>query len=101
MLETKECFKPLETNLWYKCDLWAWNIFFLLINLRIIQITASKKSGEHNKTIFKLLVKDELLYIKLVRKVPKYKLPVSPINIFEGNQLKYKNAVKVPIIGNR
>ena len=67
MLATTECFKPLETNLWYKWDLCALKMFFLLINLLNIQITASKKSGEHNKSILKLLVIPELLYIRLTK----------------------------------
>ena len=41
------------------------------------------------------------LKVKLKNNSPKKLLPVSPINIFAGNQLNIKNANKVGIIGNK
>ena len=70
--ETVECFKPPETNLWYRCNLWDLKIFCLLINLLKIQKIASKKSGEQSSKILKTLkesllsaLDNEALHLKL------------------------------------
>ena len=97
--ETVECFKPPETNLWYRCNLWDLKIFCLLINLLNIQKIESNKSGEQSNKIFKTSMISSERNIKLTRKDPKNKLPESPINTFEGNQLNFKKAKRVPIIG--
>ena len=76
--------------------------FFLLINLLRIQTNASNNKGEHKINILNMpIAPKELLKIKLVRKVPRNKLPMSPIKIFEGYQLKYRKLHNVPIMGNK
>ena len=97
--ETVECFKPAVTNLWYKCNLCDLKIFCLLINLLNMQNIASKKSGEQRSRTFNISIISSERNIKLKRKDPKNKLPESPINTFEGNQLNFKKAKRVPIIG--
>ena len=67
-----------------------------------MQTIASTKSGEPNSKIFNIPIDPEvLLKIKLTKNVPRYKLPMSPIKIFDGDQLKYKNPLNVPINGKR
>ena len=64
-----------------------------------MQETESKKSGEQSKMIFETSIIFSERNIKLTRKEPKNKLPESPINTFDGNQLNFKKAKRVPIIG--
>ena len=62
-----------------------------------MQIKASNNNGEDSKISLIRLIYSGELYIKDTKNAPKYKLPESPIKIFEGDQLNIRNARRVPI----
>lgn len=70
-------------------------------NLLKIQDKESNNNGEQRNNIFIISVKLFELNIKLVKYEPKKRLPVSPINTFDGYQLKRMKPNNAPMIGVR